>query len=662
MIKTGPEGLFLLAERGEDTLNDYDKDQVRGRINEYLASRGHREIIEPKGGPCPVCGQGQHTPNTHLKDNRIKCFACGWHGDIFDLIGQLEGIQDQQGQFLRAAEIFNLETGAETPQTRAKPPKAVQKKSPVDFTDFYRRCQANAGPAVSYLTGRGISLEVIGAHGIGYDPIKKAAVIPITSLYYVSRSIEGKTFHNPPGAPIAIDAATLDQPQPVFIVEGEIDALSVETAGGHAIALHSTANTHKLIEAVKHLQTTPALILSLDNDEAGQKAQAELAAELEALNIVCLQANISGDQKDANDRLRADLDGLRDAILEALEQAAIIQQSAADQAEADLRRELEKYKSNSTASYLDDFTELVKKKANRPAISTGYHQLDRVLDGGLFESLYILGAISSLGKTTFMLQMADSIAASGHDVLLFSLEMSRFELAGKSISRQTFILDDTKGKTRAKTTRGIINGSLYQYYRPDETELIRNAAAAYRLAAGHIYIIEAAGNVGAAEIRAAVADHKRITGNAPVIVVDYLQIIKARDTHASDKQNTDFNVSELKRISRDYEIPILAVSSLNRDNYTSPINEAAFKESGAIEYSSDVLMGLQVKGADDYGTGEASRGKNHKDTEAKKKQDPREIELKILKNRNGRAGEKILFNYYPKFNYFIESTDEFLNP
>ena len=65
----------------------------------------------------------------------------------------------------------------------------------------------------------------------------------------------------------------------------------------------------------------------------------------------------------------------------------------------------------------------------------------------------------------------------------------------------------------------------------------------------------------------------------------------------------------------------------------------------AIEYSSDVLIGLQLKGAG---------SKDFNATEAKKK-NPREIELVILKNRNGSTGEKIEFKFYPLFNYFAEA-------
>lgn len=70
----------------------------------------------------------------------------------------------------------------------------------------------------------------------------------------------------------------------------------------------------------------------------------------------------------------------------------------------------------------------------------------------------------------------------------------------------------------------------------------------------------------------------------------------------------------------------------------------AFKESGSLEYGSDVLIGLQLNGAG---------GKNFDANEAKRK-NPREIELVILKNRNGSTGDKIELEYYPLFNYFTE--------
>jgi len=70
----------------------------------------------------------------------------------------------------------------------------------------------------------------------------------------------------------------------------------------------------------------------------------------------------------------------------------------------------------------------------------------------------------------------------------------------------------------------------------------------------------------------------------------------------------------------------------------------AFKESGAIEYGSDVLLGLQFNGA----------GKKEYDAKEAKRKNPRDVELVILKNRNGATGDTIAYEYYPLFNYFKE--------
>lgn len=100
----------------------------------------------------------------------------------------------------------------------------------------------NPNPGKQYLIGRGISQEVIEKHSISFDPQKNAVIIPVTPRFYISRNIEEKIFNNPPGMPVEIDAKPLDQMEPVFIVEGIIDAMSIETVGGRAIALNNTHN------------------------------------------------------------------------------------------------------------------------------------------------------------------------------------------------------------------------------------------------------------------------------------------------------------------------------------------------------------------------------------------------------------------------------------
>jgi replicative DNA helicase len=132
-----------------------------------------------------------------------------------------------------------------------------------------------------------------------------------------------------------------------------------------------------------------------------------------------------------------------------------------------------------------------------------------------------------------------------------------------------------------------------------------------------------------------------------------LQIIAPYDLRSTDKQNTDKAVFELKRLSRDLKIPVIGISSLNRENYNCTISMTAFKESGAIEYSSDVLIGLQFEKMSEI-LGKEDVRITAESINILKRADPRKIELKILKNRNGATGDSIKYDYYPKFNYFHE--------
>ena len=156
--------------------------------------------------------------------------------------------------------------------------------------------------------------------------------------------------------------------------------------------------------------------------------------------------------------------------------------------------------------------------------------------------------------------------------------MARNELIAKSVSRLTFTLQDNSNL--AKTTRGILTGSRCEKYTPDELRLIEQAIDEYENYGHNLYITEGVGDVGIDQIRKKVQKHIKLTGKAPVVLIDYLQIISPADTHATDKQNTDRAVLELKRLSRDYSIPIVGISSFNRDNYFSPVNLASFKGSG----------------------------------------------------------------------------------
>lgn len=651
------------------------KDTVKGYLVDYLESRG----ISTRRPFC--CLNPEHADNNpsmsyDRKRNKVHCFACGADYDLLDLVGFDYGLTDQREIFDKAYSLYGVDVQrGSTATADFKPVGQNQSKSgqyththmdihtttaeeSKDYLDYFKKCQSNL-QQTTYYRQRGISQETATRFMVGYDPsftayerdqngnsIKTtwaALIIPTSRSSYAARNTDpnadkrNRWRKSKGGANLfnikALEAAT----KPIYIVEGELDALSIIEVGGEAVGLGSTDNWRKLTKLLETKRPAQPLIIALDNDTEGQKTSGELEAELERMGITFYRIDPYNGSKDANEALMAD----REAFTSAIESGERIEEEA-------LAAEREKYLQTNTAAHLQAFLNGIAASVDTPFIPTGVSGLDKILDGGLYEGLYVVGAISSLGKTTLVTQIADQIAQAGHDVLIFSLEMARTEIMAKSISRHTLldVMQNSGNMRDAKTTRGITTGIRYLDYSKEEKALIQRAVTEYGSYAQHIFIHEGIGNIGVEQIRDTVQRHITFTGRTPVVVIDYVQILAPADIRASDKQNTDKAVLELKRISRDYKTPVIGISSLNRASYKEAISMEAFKESGSLEYGSDVLIGLQLKGA----------GKSGFDANEAKRKNPREIELVILKNRNGSTGNKIELEYYPLFNYFTEPT------
>ena len=315
--------------------------------------------------------------------------------------------------------------------------------------------------------------------------------------------------------------------------------------------------------------------------------------------------------------------------------------------------------------------------------TTGFTELDKKLDGGLMgEQLIFLGAISSLGKTSYALQIATQIAEQGKDVLIFSLEMSKNELNAKTISRYTYQLtqkDQYKQKYRL-TTRDILSGRVggvaFGQGTDAQGELFIEALEATKKIAGNTRIFVGENDVDVDKVREIVDIHIRATNKRPFVILDYLQILQASDeAKTTDKRLlTDYDVTRLKVLSRDFHIPVLVISAFNRTSYLEPVSMGSFRESSGIEYSSDILLAMQYDGMDyqkhwfTTQTGkkkkvfESSQDHNTRVRELLDKMDrdganglPLPIELKILKNRNGSKGS-LFYDFLPAYNYYAEKT------
>ena len=631
-------------------------------ILSQITSPAKRKVNGRTSYICPLCNHGQNGDGitvdpTSKEGNGLKCFGCGFSGDIIALIGEKEGISYFPDQLKRAGEYIGITI--DEPGTPRKPSSPLAEKrtqqttAPADQESQVEYCKEAHRhiKETDYLQKRGLSPEVINRFGLGYVDAYptggkpwQAIIIPTGKYSFVARNTDptatDRYRNKGKSTPLNWQVLTTAT-KPIIITEGELDALSIIEVGGEAVGLGSNVNIDLFIDNyVKENNPTQPLILALDNDDPGRKATADLEAKLKAIGIYPYRAELYGRCKDANELLIKD----REALTRAIQQA---EQEAYRHEEERKEEALKAYRGEYSAeAKIQDFIDGIADSVNTPAIPTGFTILDKELDGGMYEGLYIIGGISSLGKTTLVMQIADQIADSEKDVLIFSLEMAETELMSKSISRQTFIdtLANSGNIANCKTARGITAGARYEHYSQEEKDLIKRAIDAYSQYAEHIYIKEGTGDIGVKEIRAEVEKHISNTGKAPVVVVDYLQIIAPYNDRGTDKQNTDKAVTELKRIARDYKTPVIAISSFNRENYKNAVSMQAFKESGSVEYSSDVLIGLQLKGA----------GKKDFDETKAKAKAPREIELVILKNRNGKTGGKIAFEYYALFNYFEE--------
>ena len=158
-----------------------------------------------------------------------------------------------------------------------------------------------------------------------------------------------------------------------------------------------------------------------------------------------------------------------------------------------------------------------------------------------------------------------------------------------------------------------------------------------------------------------VRQYIRRTDTRPVVFVDYLQILQPEQTgnrQQSTREMVDNTITELKRISRELDLTVFVISSVNRANYLTPIDFESLKESGGIEYTCDCIWGLQLQCLNDPVFDKANNIKERREKiKEAKAANPRKIELVCLKNRYGVANFSCYFDYYPANDLFQPCSD-----
>ena len=296
-------------------------------------------------------------------------------------------------------------------------------------------------------------------------------------------------------------------------------------------------------------------------------------------------------------------------------------------------------KAYTSASYFNDFFKVDvdnnKLYADR---LTGFSNLD---DGGkqiFAPGLYVLGATPACGKTTFAWQLLDQLASLGEYCIFCSYEMSRAEMYTKSLAREFFKRFPNFILTAADIRRGV---------RPDGfDQVLKKVSNEHGIS---LFELQDENVDDLLHILSPLCSAK---GKSPVVCIDYLQIIPPSNDKrlVTDKQKIDDIVRKLKLFQRDTNTTFIVISSFNRMNYYQQVSFESFKESGNIEYSADVVWALQLDVANQIKIGDLASDTRKKFEEAKKQQ-PRLIQLKCLKNRQGNNYD-VYFHYFSAHDFF----------
>lgn len=162
----------------------------------------------------------------------------------------------------------------------------------------------------------------------------------------------------------------------------------------------------------------------------------------------------------------------------------------------------------------------------------------------------------------------------------------------------------------------------------------------------------------------------KFVGKKPIVIIDYLQIIFPEDPRLIGREKIDSVIQNLKNFQIRNNLIVLAISSFNRDNYSQIVDLTSFKESGSIEFTADVVWGLQLAILNDEVFGKEKNTKEKREKVMKaKKEIPRKIELVCLKSRSSSGTYTCDFNYDPRYDLFTpanfqkynnkDSTDKF---
>ncbi|MDZ7836175.1 MAG: replicative DNA helicase [Alkalibacterium sp.] len=283
---------------------------------------------------------------------------------------------------------------------------------------------------------------------------------------------------------------------------------------------------------------------------------------------------------------------------------------------------------------INNIDDLFQNDDDITGLSTGYKMLDQMTAGLHKDELIILAARPGVGKTAFVLNVAQNIGTkTDENVAIFSLEMGAEQLVNRMLCAE-----------------GTIDATHLRTGQLTEEEFTKLFVAMGSLSKANIYIDDTPG-IRTAEIRAKCRKLKQEKGSIGLVVIDYLQLIEGSGKE-SRQQEVSAISRQLKKLAKELSVPVIALSQLSRSveqrQDKRPIL-SDLRESGSIEQDADIVAFLY---REDYYRSEEGEEEDPGDENI--------VEVILEKNRSGARGTcKLLFikeyNKFSSLSYYPES-------
>lgn len=219
------------------------------------------------------------------------------------------------------------------------------------------------------------------------------------------------------------------------------------------------------------------------------------------------------------------------------------------------------------------YCNLFKKGAQR-RVDTGYGDFDTILNGLWGDELIVLAARPSVGKTAFALSIAENAARAGNIVNVFSCEMNKSQLIGRMVATESGV-----------NLSEIINAEQLVKDRDKVGQIAQSVDTLHKLP---INVCDDAA-ITAEQIQA----QSRMTKNLGLIIVDYIQLMKATGKSKDRNEEVGSISRALKLTAKSLGVPVLALSQLNREVEHRTIQRPCMsdlRDSGALEQDADKII------------------------------------------------------------------------